>query len=167
MQTYQQFKAASARSDAIIGETLAGPVITDGMAPLGLISSVAIPPVRRHRKKVVDSIGFPKEISQQAGAAISLGLPIGLAPAIGQTLFPNSPDSAFQSALGIIGAAVAAHIGGGILAAFTPTWDKKKMDKYKNSGLATAADWLVPGAGVYHRMKTIGYLLNKPDKKKA
>ena len=160
MQTYRQFKQASVTSDAIIGEALSGPTITNGGAPLGLLAAVAIPPVRRHRKKMVDTVGFPKEIAQQFGPAVATGVPLGLAMGM-----MNDPSADQQTALGIIGASIAAHIGGGLLAAVTPTWTDKDMKSYRDSGLATAADMLIPGAGLYHRMKSVGYVRSKAKAK--
>lgn len=161
MQTYQQFKEASVRSDAVWGEALAGPMLTNGAAPLGAILTAAVPAVKRHRTRTVQTLGS-KEFSQQWGPAVSIGVPIGVSAAIGGSLLP--PASQSELALGILGAAAAAHIGGGLLAAVTPTWDEKKMKEYKKSRLAGIADWLVPGAGVYHRMKTIGYIADKKSK---
>lgn len=63
--------------------------------------------------------------------------------------------------------ALANIIGGPVAAAITDRRDKKEQGDYEKSGLATAANYVVPGKSSYNAYKTLGYLIGESDKHRA
>lgn len=147
MQTYQQYKQASARTDAIIGE----------VAPnLEMLTSGG----RRSYGRMRDSLGGPlgeKFFSSNLGrftAPVTAGLAAYHIP------WTSSNGLRAATSLALMGSALLGYPA----ALLTPKWSKEDVDKYKKSKLSTIADYFLPGAAQYHRMKTVGYLSGKYDK---
>lgn len=148
MQTYQQFKEASARTDAILGEIAPN---FEMLSPSG----------RRSYGRMRDALGgalgekfMSNNVGRVTGAVI---------PALAASCLPWTSSNSLKAAtsLTLLGSSLLGYPA----ALFTPTWDKKDVDNYKKSKLALLADYLVPGAAAYHRMKTVGYISDKYDKK--
>lgn len=149
MQTYQQYKQASARTDAIIGE----------VAPnLEMLTAGG----RRSYGRMRDALGGAmgeKFMSSNLGRMTG-----ALSGAAAAHFIPWTSSNGLKNAasLALMGSALLGYPA----ALLTPKWSKEDVDKYKKSKLSTIADYFIPGVAQYHRMKTVGYLSDKYDKKK-